>query len=411
MKIKIRCLKKYCLFISCVILVMSASSQDVKEESVVINVEVPVRVYQGNIFISHLTKNDFELYENGISQKIEAVYLVKKRAVERSEEERRFSPKTSRNYFLIFEITEYMTRLGEAVGYFYHNVLAPGDNLVIVTPLKTYQFNSEVLGFKSEGELVNELKYLLRLDAKKGSSEYTRLLVELEQLAQTIASQIDQTETIPTYSLKDENLLPLEKQLMKYSTLLRRVEKLRIVDQNKLLEFAKYLQDKEGQKYVFLFYQREFIPRLEHRILDQCMTLYQDKPNILRMISHLFEAYNREISFNVDLVKRAFADSSISIHFLFVSKPRRHISGVFMQEQSDDIFSAFRDMAEACGGFVGTSANPAYSFKQAVEASENYYLLYYSPKNYKKDNAFKRIEVKVKNKDYKVKHRIGYFAD
>jgi hypothetical protein len=60
---------------------------------------------------------------------------------------------------------------------------------------------------------------------------------------------------------------------------------------------------------------------------------------------------------------------------------------------------------------VDSSANPLFLFRQAVEASETYYLLYYSPKDYKVDGRFRNIQVKVKNRDYRVIHRAGYFAN
>jgi len=78
---------------------------------------------------------------------------------------------------------------------------------------------------------------------------------------------------------------------------------------------------------------------------------------------------------------------------------------------SGSIFSAFKDIAHATGGTVDSSANAAFSFKKAVNASENYYLIYYNPKNYKADGKFKKIKVKVKGKNYRVTHRAGYLAD
>ena len=50
----------------------------------------------------------------------------------------------------------------------------------------------------------------------------------------------------------DEILMFAEMALMK-------MEALRRVDQKKILEFAEHIKDKEGQKYVFMFYQRELI--------------------------------------------------------------------------------------------------------------------------------------------------------
>ena len=68
-------------------------------------------------------------------------------------------------------------------------------------------------------------------------------------------------------------------------------------------------------------------------------------------------------------------------------------------------------MAEVTGGLKDTSANAAASFERAVDYSESYYLLYYTPKDYKADGTFKKIIVKVKGQNYRITHRSGYVAD
>lgn len=68
-------------------------------------------------------------------------------------------------------------------------------------------------------------------------------------------------------------------------------------------------------------------------------------------------------------------------------------------------------MAQATGRLAENPANANYAFKRAVEAFENYYLLYYSPQNYMTDGKFKRIEVKIRDEKYSVTHRAGYFAN
>jgi len=77
----------------------------------------------------------------------------------------------------------------------------------------------------------------------------------------------------------------------------------------------------------------------------------------------------------------------------------------------DEVFAVFQGMAEATGGLVQTSANVAAAFQRATEASENYYLLYYSPQNKAADGRFRRIKVKVKRPGCRVMHRLGYFAN
>lgn len=395
---------------------LSVFSQQVAEQAVVINIEVPVRVFQGGMFVEDLTIDDFEILEEGIPQRIEAVYLIKKRTVERSEEKTRFVPSTDRIFFLFFEISEYTPEIGEAIDYFHEKVLVPGDNLIIVTPMNTYRLRNRVMEFQSKRELSGQLKELLRKEALMGNAEYRGAVQDLIGLAKSIsagspggpenhAAQLDE------YTLSGYGRMPLEKQLMKYLNTLERIRKLRRVDQRKLLEFAKFLKKETGQKYVYMVYQREYIPQIEPSILNRYVAQYQDKPHILRGLYSMSETSRRDISFDVNLVKQAYADSSIAIHFLFLTPAIKHVQGVYFQERSEDIFGAFREMADATGGFVDSSSNPASSFKRAVDASENYYLLYYLPQKYKKDGRFREIEVRVKEKKCRVIHRMGYFSN
>lgn len=401
------------VFLLAVALVTSITlfSQQIIQEALVVNIEVPVRVYKGNSFVESLTINDFEILEDGIPQKLEAVYLVKKKSIERKEEKRKFSPEVSRNFFLFFEISEYTPKLGDAVSYFIQNKIIPGDNLIVVTPMKTYRLVSRALDFKSKEELADDLKEILLRDSLIGFSEYRSAVGELMGLAEALSSEGSSFGAVDEFTTHEYRDLPLERKLMRYGDILNMIENLRRVDQQRFLDFAGYLKNLAGQKYVFIFYQREFIPQIEASIIDQFITVYQDFPHIVRSLTSLYDFFKRDISFDIDLLKRTYADSSISIHFLFITTPPKTIPGLYFHEQSEDIYSAFREMSRATGGYMESSANPDALFRHSVEASENYYLLYYSPLNYREDNKFKEIKVRVKNKNYRVVHRIGYFAD
>jgi hypothetical protein len=409
-------MRRLILLLCSSLFVVAVFSQQITEESTVINVEIPVRVFQDGNFVENLTIDDFEIFEQGIPQKIEAVYLVKKKTVERSEEKRRFSPATSRTFFLFFEISEYTPKIGDAIDYFHEHVLVPGDNLIVVTPMGTYRMRSGVMEYQTRAEMAGQLKKILRDEAMIGNAEYRGAIQELIGIAKSLATAgVDDigssSQHMDEFVSGAYDWMPLEKQLMKYQTILDRVEKLRKVDQQKLLDFAEILRNKEGQKCVFLIYQREYIPQIEPQILNRFIAEYQDYPHILRGLYRMVETSYRKISFDVDLVKQAFADSSISIHFLFLTPPIKHVNGVYFQERSEDIYGAFREMAEATGGFIDSSANAVASLRKAINASENYYLLYYSPQSYEKDGKFRKISVRIKGRDYKVIHRQGYYAN
>ena len=118
------------------------------------------------------------------------------------------------------------------------------------------------------------------------------------------------------------------------------------------------------------------------------------------------------MNFDAERIKQAYSDSSVAIHFLFLTKrPDNPAPEIYYREQSEDIFSAFYQLAQATGGYTIASANAFAAFKKAVTASENYYLLYYTPKDYKSDGKFHNIKVKITGKSYRVLHRAGYLAD
>lgn len=401
-------MKKQILLIGLLTLGVTLFAQEITHDSLVVNIEVPVRVYDGRVFINNLTLNDFEVFEDGVAQKIEAVYLIKQRTIERKEENTRFSPKTSRNFYLFFEVNEYTARMGGAVDYFIHNVLFSGDYLTIVTPMKSYRMKQEYFDVMPREEIATRLKGILRKDALQGSAEYRNAINDVTGIAKSLSSQPTSADVSGTDGYRG---LALDESLSLYRVLLDKLDNLRSVDQKKLLDFAEFLKDKEGQKYVFLFYQREYIPQLEPKVIEQLASANQERQDIAFSLSELFDTRKRENFVDVDKVKQAYADSSVSIHFLFFTEPPKYIPGVHMEEHSEDIFSAFDEIAQATGGISQSSSNPVSLFEDAVEASENYYLLYYSPLNYKKDGKFKEIKVRVKDTKFRINHRVGYFAN
>ncbi|MBU1185596.1 MAG: hypothetical protein KJ908_01745 [Acidobacteria bacterium] len=204
---------------------------------------------------------------------------------------------------------------------------------------------------------------------------------------------------------------------------MQKLENLRRIDQGKIDQFAKYLKDQPGQKHVFLFYQKELLPTVDPRVYTLLMsnTQQEDQPKEFTLME-IFDYYRRDVAFNVDEIKKSFSDSSISIHFLYVTQAADHNidptamgslanTGLVMKEQSEDIYSAFREIAAATGGISESSMNAESAFQKAVAASENYYLLYYTPGNYRPDGSFKKIEVKVRPGRYRISHRSGYFAN
>jgi hypothetical protein len=370
---------------SALLFLLSASSrQEIQHEARVINIEVPVRVFKGSTFIYNLGIDDFEVYEDGVLQSIEAVYLIKKTEVAKKlERAKTFYPDISRQFVFVFELNEYLPKVRDVVEEFFRSVYTPGDRLYVITPVKNYNFKKESLTILNKEKIAEQLVGILRKDLISGNFDYRSAMKQVKEI---FALEVD-------FDLKQSM----------YLNAARRLKSIKNIDEQNLKVFADFLKDREGQKHVFIFYQKEMIPILEG-IEDTALI-----------------ELRKDVSFDTEKIRRIFSDSSISVNFLFVTnkpaivgdldvgrwKPLR----VKFMDQSYSVFTAFREVSATTGGIADSSANALASFQKAATAVENYYLIYYSPKDYKPDGKFRKIEVKVKNKRYRITHRAGYFAD
>jgi VWFA-related protein len=373
-------MKKLVFIIGVFVLGLILLAQELQHETGVINIEVPVRVFTKGKFVEELALKDFELYEEGVLQKIEALYLIKKTVIEKEETEldtkqagKIFMPETSRTFILMFEMMDYFPEIRETLDYFFENVISPGDSLFVITPLKTYTYEKEFLDETPSEEIADQTNKKLRKDIKSVAMEYKSMINDLQWLAKT------------DNPLKAEAADKIFEKIIDY----------RHFDDKKLMKFKDQLKEIEGQKYVFLFYQKQIIPLPPEFAVDR----------------------EKRIFFNSKKIKQSYADSSININFIFLTKTKQ--SGItrtsstkmVMDDLSAKMYGALREVAEATGGITDSSANIAASFQQAAVSSENYYLLYYTPKDYKADGEFKNIAVKIKGKNYKITHRAGYIAN
>ncbi len=363
--------------------------QQPQHVSVVVNIEVPVRVLRKGQFVDGLALADFEVLENGVPQPIEAVYLIKDKQVLREERTPTASapaPPKSRVYVLSLDLKDYIPRIGEALDYFFTEVLGPEDSLFVVTPAKTYRFRSEYLAGTPRKKIADRLKGLLKTDIALGSSSYRNKMRDFYHL--------EAEDFPPEMADVKENLL---------FEMAREIRNLTELTEERVRGFADFMKGLEGEKHVILIFQREVLPA--HAFSDDRQT-------------ELF----KPVTFDVDRIKRYFADASITVHSLYITRrpmvaARDMLPGGSsiiasqLQDISADIYASFKEIAIATGGISESTSNPNFALRQAADASSNYYLLYFRPTEYRADGKFHEIKVKVRGEGLKVTHRLGYIAD
>ncbi|MGA2362180.1 MAG: hypothetical protein ABSG73_06930 [Candidatus Aminicenantales bacterium] len=376
-------------------LFLSLHPQELRHFAGVVNVEVPVRVFDGERFVDDLTLKDFEVFENGKPQKISALYLIRKANIQKEETSgpvaARPAPKTGRTIVMEFEVLGPSPKLDEAVDFFFDQVLEPEDSLTVITPRTTYRFKPEALARLPRQEIARQLKGKLRNDILTGATEYKRLLGDFRDV---LKLPVDPDQKL--HMLQDIN-----------RQLCDRIG----IDEASLRRTAQALKATEGQKYFFLFYEKELINSVSSGSFGD-----ESLPAAESQLDDMAAAeMRRDLTINPKAIEQIFSDASITVHFIYSTKSASDIadevSGLNTKDLSASIFETFNEMARATGGVSEASGNPFAAFQKAAKATENYYLLYYVPENYQADGKFKEIKVVVKGKRFRVTNRAGYFAN
>ncbi len=399
-----RAFRTILLAFACVLLVLSVRPQGLQHKTGVINVEVPIRVFDGDRFVDDLALGDFEIFENGKPQQAVALYRVQKTNIQKEEAavpaNVKPAPKTKRTIVMEFEVLDPLPKIDDAIDYFFNEVLQPEDTLQVVTPKKTYHFKPEALARLPRPVIAGQLKGKLRADILAAAAEYKRLLDDVRDVMKMPIPDPDQ-------------------KLMMISDLLRELRDRVKIDRAALKRLAQTLKGMEGQKYVFLFYERELI--------EDPTASFGNFGLEAASVSELSDMAAADVQRITEVtakdVEQIFSDASITAHFIYLTQSRKNAAGLDAEKQagggdlrgvkdlSPMIFTAFREMAEATGGITDSSGNPFAGFQKAVTATENYYILYYVPAEYRADGKFREIEVSVKGKSYRITHRAGYFAN
>jgi len=340
----------------------------------VVNIAVPVRVFDGNRFVDSLKLEDFEVFEDGRPQSVLAVYLIRGRDIQRREGPLKvIAPVTRRHFVLLFQMMEYLPELNSALNLFFDDALRDGDSVDLVTPRKTYRLAGSMSTADGRRKAKQEFISKVRQDILVDSGTYNSIVRDMISNLEAVQS----AERGETADISFE--------LNAYRDGLQRLEALQTIDTARMSAFAAALKKLPGAKHVFLFLQKERVPQFSAHALAVFMN--KASPEETLKVQELMSPVHREVPVDREAIAKAFSDATADVHFLYVTRSGKNFTPDVEQQfpsetarmaaRTGDIYDAFRDIAAATGGTSEASANPSQLLKNAVQASEQYYLLYY----------------------------------
>ncbi|MGH9158891.1 MAG: VWA domain-containing protein [Vicinamibacteraceae bacterium] len=177
-----------------------------------------------------------------------------------------------------------------------------------------------------------------------------------------------------------------------------------------LENIAKYLNNVQGRRKAILF----FSEGLDYDTLDVMGDIQRNASDVLYAMKDAIAAatQNNVAFYTIDPrgLGAMFGDESIEMTAP-PEDPAYGISTQSLESEARRSQDSLRTLAEETGGLAAVNTNDfATAYDRIVRANSHYYLLGYYPKYGRRDGRFRRIEVRVKRPGVKVMARKGYLA-
>ena len=376
-----------------------------QEAAIVMAVEVPVRVIQKGQTIKNLTKEDFEVFENGVKQEITAFEVVSRRISipkETSPDTMKISPK-KRTFLLIFNIFDYNDAVGEAIDYFFENVFQRRDQIIILTEARLLNIETG----KGISEISKNLKETLKKFKVISTAQTIRAYKDLRYEADRLLANL-RPDVRNLRNTWDQDILRFYNN---YIRIWADYKKQYIIPDIEIYRsIIKRVKLIEGEKWALCFQQKEIFPKLKNegpleRAIREKVDASSADPTLTAQQRNIrtkqWELQNNlDVSGNIPTegLKNLFMEANITFHLILLKSPRTLIAQDFeLREVSQDYEDCFKQISFSTGGYSTFSNNVSEALQKATESEDYHYLLVYSPKD-SQSTEKRDIEVKVNKK-------------
>lgn len=262
-----------------------------------------------------------------------------------------------RNLVVYFEFLDNGNGVEEAIAYIFERMLGPRDQLIILSPLRSYSFSRDTLA-QPRAELIAMMQEKLRNDIARTAQSYKQIIDDLDTAAREIEELAYPTGTVDTN--KDMSEL-----FILYRQALSNLNQLRQVKEASLRRLAGVFRGHTGENHIIMLFEREFrpIPRRE------ALNVLADTPRFAFQSNELFATGNMKELFAVAPLAAEFKRVPLTQHFIYITSKNTSATGSLF-ENSGDIYAAFGKLAQATGGVSRTITEPVAGLEEIVKTWE-----------------------------------------
>ena len=315
----------------------SQEHEPIKEEVIVTNVEVPVRVLYKERPVTNLTKEDFIIYENRKKMEINGFFVKRKKikistspgTTKQTGHEVSLPPQP-RMFVLAFNVSQYNKYFQEAVDHLFEKILRPTDHVIVFANNTSRQY--------PRLDNIARIKLQVIEDLRRESKNAKMRLLRFTNRIDTFLNKIPPDEDFRKFGEPDGPNAP------KSVRFLARFLKRFIIEWDEyktryltppveqFYYFARYLEKIKGEKFVLNFYQFEFFPRI--RVSSRTMQKIRSIANAIsnsndgalisqgrqidRLLSRLINDYDLEKGFPNEEITKLFSKVDTTFHSFFI---------------------------------------------------------------------------------------------
>jgi len=377
-----------------------AQEKEIREDMVVINVEVPVRVMHKGKPVDNLKKSDFRLFENGKEIDINGFNIVKKKISSQSieldsERKQYYEP---RLFVLAFSVTNFNKFYEKGVRYFFDNVLRETDKLLVFVNNTTLTYND----LKEKDKSLNEILKTLNEEGKKARVNLRSVMMVVEGGITVLLSQIGPGSQVRNphigNSRQERDVLTF---FLRYQNAWENYKKSFLqLNIFTLYNFATFLKRITLEKWVISFYQYEKFPILNknsHNYATITNNMNLSSKNILRNVEREFNA-NR--TFPYEEVSKIYYNLGATFNLVVIpTRIEADMNEIVPGDISTSAEVTLREIAKRTGGSVSFTTDLTNSLEKIIEKEDISYILTYAPE----DNSRRgKLKVKLTGKKFKL---------
>ncbi|UCH93874.1 MAG: hypothetical protein JSV88_26905 [Candidatus Aminicenantes bacterium] len=274
------------------------------------------------------------------------------------------------NYVLVFQATDYNSKLGQAVEYFFKQILRPEDDVILFTPQRFYNYSQQTRQAHPLDKLTKRTKDVLKRDISVGAANYNNTIEQMQMIVTEIGKSMGTVGAGPGSGGEGmrgmTSVTDLKNWLIQYRQLLENLRTIRRLNEKLFMDLAQSFKQRGGNNIIFVFYQQEMRITPDKDTMDAL----RNNPDIRFEATEVFSEENIKEPMDAAKVSQALKDAGVTLHFVYMHKRMSRRQGIETKEFSGDIYNVFSKITQNTGGQVMTTAKPDAALKKILGAKK-----------------------------------------